>query len=366
MLTLIKNLECYCPEYTGKNDILICGDKIYKIQPEIKCEDGSIINEIHDCGGLFAFPGLIDQHVHLIGGGGEHGFSGRITDIGIDRIVKAGISTVVGVLGADGVTKGPISLYAKAKGLTEQGVTAFMYSGSYTIPPVTVTGDVTRDLVLVDRVIGVKTALSDFRSSNVGPGELAKIASMANIGGMLSGKAGVVHIHIGDGRGGLSRLYEVLEKTDLPIGQFVVTHMNRSLKLLLQAEDFLKSGGNVDFTSGEVEGVPVPDAVERLLKDGININNLTVSSDGNAGMPGGGISDIGTLYEDIVKCIVDKGMPAQTAFCVATENVSKVLKLYPKKGALKAGSDADILITDSRFNIKMMFCMGKEMLSRIN
>ncbi|MDD3692461.1 MAG: beta-aspartyl-peptidase [Oscillospiraceae bacterium] len=365
MLTLLKNLECYCPEYIGKNDILICGSKIYKIEPKIECYDDGLINRIYDFSGYFAFPGLVDQHLHFIGGGGEQGFASRIPEIEVGEIVKTGISTAVGVLGADGVSKTLESLYAKAKGLQLQGLTTYIYGGSYSMPPVTITGDVTRDFVFIDKVIGIKTALSDFRSSNAGDDQLIKIASKALLGGMVSGKAGIVHIHMGDGKKGLSTLLEVLENTDLPINQFVVTHMNRSNNLFFQAKNFLKLGGNIDFTAGEVEGVSVPDAISSLLGEGIDMSNVTISSDGNAGLPNGGTSCVGALYEDIKSCIVNKGIRPEISFCPATKNAAKALKLYPRKGTLKMGSDADILVTDSSFNIVKLFCMGNISFERI-
>lgn len=366
MLTLLKNLECYCPEYIGKNDILVCGSKIYKIEPKIidNIADG-LIDKIYDCSGYFAFPGIIDQHMHFIGGGGEQGFASRISEIDVGEICKSGISTAVGVLGADGVSKTLESLYAKAKGLQLQGLTTYIYAGSYSMPPVTITGDVTRDLVFIDKVIGVKTALSDYRSSNAKDDMLIKLASKALVGGMISGKAGVVHIHMGDGKKGLSMLLGVLENTDLPINQFVVTHTNRNNNLFLQAKKFLKSGGNIDLTAGEVEGVSVSDALTGLLKDGVDISNVTISSDGNAGFPNGRTSCVGSLYEDIKSCIVNKGIHPEISFCPVTKNVAKILKLYPRKGTLKQGSDADILITDNSFDIVKLFCMGNISFERI-
>lgn len=356
MLSLLRNLECYTPKYIGKKDILICGEKIIKIQPDIKpC---GFIDAIYECGGLYAFPGLVDQHVHIIGGGGEEGYQSGISEIEIDKILKSGITTLVGLLGADSSTKSLRSLYAKAKKLEAQGLTTYLYSGSYTVPPVTITKDLIHDLVFIDKVIGVKTSISDHRSSHPGIHEIIKIASDAHLGGLLSGKAGVVHIHIGDGKNGLSPLYKILKESDLSVEQFVPTHLNRNPDLFEQAVEYCRFGGKIDLTAGEKNGLTVPDAVSRLLIEGIDMKRITVSSDANGSMPNGGVSGTGALYDDIRNCIVEKGISPETAFSLVTENPSETLKLRPEKGTLSEGGDADILITDKGYHIKKLFCRG--------
>jgi beta-aspartyl-dipeptidase (metallo-type) len=352
MLTLLKNIECFCPVYRGKNDILISSDKICKIQPEIRLNTDFV--ETYDCTDLFAFPGIIDQHLHITGGGGEEGFESSIPEIGIEEILNSGITTVVGVLGADGFTKTPERLYAKAKALESFGLTTYIYSGSYTIPPTTITGSIINDLIFVDKVIGIKIALSDHRSNHSDINELIKIASQAHLGGMLSGKAGVLHIHIGDGKRGISPLIELLNKSDLPKSQFVPTHINRNYELFVQAKKYCRTGGNIDLTSGETKGISVPDAVSRLIKEQVELNNVTISSDANGSIPGGGAGSLNSLYDDIVNCIKIKNISAETAFSLATKNVARILKLS-NKGQLAVGNDADILITDKDYKIKKCF-----------
>lgn len=252
MLTLLKNLVCYNPKYIGKNDILICGSKIYRIQPKLQYNDENLFENIIDCDGLFAFPGFIDQHVHIIGGGGENGFSSRVAEIDISSILAAGVTSLVGLLGADNCTRSLETLYAKAKSLQAQGITTYLYSGSYSVPPVTFTGNIVRDLVFIDKVIGIgEIAVSDHRSSHAGLEQLLKLASDTHLGGLLSGKAGVVHLHMGDGKQGLSPVLQMIENSELPIEQFVPTHVNRNPELFHQAEKFCKSGGSIDLTSGE-------------------------------------------------------------------------------------------------------------------
>ena len=77
MLKLIKNANVYAPEHIGKKDILITADKIAYIKDCIDIGDAIEI-DIIDVNGKIVVPGFIDSHVHIVGGGGEGGFRGRL------------------------------------------------------------------------------------------------------------------------------------------------------------------------------------------------------------------------------------------------------------------------------------------------
>jgi beta-aspartyl-dipeptidase (metallo-type) len=358
MLTLIKGAECYCPHYIGKNDILTVNDKIFKIQKNI--DNSVLIDKIINCDGLLAFPGIIDQHVHIIGGGGEQGFVSRITEIDIHEILLAGVTTVVGLLGFDGYTRSLYDLLAKARALEIQGITSYIYTGSYTLPPVTLTDNATTDIVLIDKIIGAgEIAISDHRSSQPSLSELLKLASEIHTGGLISGKAGVIHMHIGDGKFGLNPLLEVIDRSDLPYKEFIPTHINRNEALFKQGTEYCIAGGYIDLTAGESNGIAIPDAISNLIDKGSDFSRITVSSDANGSIPSGGTGKMKTLYDDIIRCIKNAGIKPEIIFRLITENVAKVLNIYPKKGTLSEGSDADILITDNNYNIKKLLCMGK-------
>lgn len=358
MLTLLKNLTCYCPEYAGVKDVLIAGDKIYRMFDAGSVEDTALVELVVPCEGLTAFPGIVDQHMHIVGGGGEQSFASRAPEMEFQAILMAGVTTAVGLLGADGSTRSLEGLYAKAKSLESQGLSTFMYSGSYTVPAVTLTGSILRDLVLIDKVVGAgEIAISDHRSSQPGLAELLKLASDTHLGGLLGGKAGVVHLHVGDGKGGLAPLFAMVENSDLPLEQFVPTHLNRSQKLLRQAAEYCRQGGNVDLTAGETAGVAVPEAVKRLRDAGADLNRVTVSSDAGGSIPGGGIASVGALFEDVKGLL--KAFGLSEAINLVTKNPAKNLKLYPKKGALKEGSDADILILDRNFDLDKLVARGR-------
>lgn len=359
MLTLLQNITCYGPEPYGNRDLLIASGKIETIAPPGSLLGNPLIKNSIDGNGLFAFPGIIDQHVHILGGGGEQGFASRVPEIDGNEILRAGVTTVVGLLGADGTTRSLEALYAKAMALEAQNVTAYLYSGSYTVPAVTFTNDVTRDLLFIDKVIGIgEIAVSDHRSSCPSLQELLRIASAAHLGGLLGGKAGVVHFHIGDGKDGLTPITRILDCSDLPKEELVPTHTNRNPSLFADAVNYCRAGGNIDLTAGESAGVAVPDAVRMLINGCADLTRVTVSSDAGGSIPGGGVAKIQALYDDIIRTI-RSGISPETAFRLVTENVAKLLKLYPQKGVIQPGSDADILVTDADFNIKMLFCRGK-------
>lgn len=358
-MLLLKNIECYSPEPCGKKDLLIASDKIEALVLPGSLSDNPLISTQLDCSGLFAFPGIIDQHVHILGGGGEQGFESRTKEIDVSDIRSSGVTTIVGLLGADGTTRTLESLYAKAKALEAQNITAYLYSGSYTVPPVTFTGNITRDLVLIDMVIGAgEIAVSDYRSSCPTLPELLRLASNTYLGGMLGKKAGVVHFHIGDGKDGLAPLKKILEQSDLPKEALVPTHTNRNPTLLKEAMDYCSAGGYIDLTAGETAGIAVPDAIHMLLNNGIDLSRVTVSSDAGGSIPSGGVAKNQALFDDLIACI-RSGISPTDAFRLATENVAKLLMLYPQKGTLREGSDADILIMDEKFRIRMLFSKGK-------
>lgn len=250
MFTLINGASVYTPDYIGKKDILIAFDRIAAVEENLSGKL-RLDAEIIDADGMLALPGFIDQHVHITGGGGEGGFSTRTREIDAADLLENGITTVIGVLGTDGVTRSLEGLYAKARALENEGITTFIYTGSYQVPVVTLTGSIQRDIVLIDKVVGAgEIAVADHRSFQPTMEELTRIAAEARVGGMLSGKAGVVHLHMGDAVQGLDIVFKIIENTPIPITQFVPTHVNRNKRLFDQAVRFAGMGGVIDLTAG--------------------------------------------------------------------------------------------------------------------
>ena len=166
-MKLIKNINVYAPERLGNKDVLVIGDKIAKIEeagcmpeiPYLTAED------IIDGSGKILTPGFIDCHVHILGGGGEGGFANRTPEATVEGLTKFGVTTVVGCLGTDGIGRDMCALVAKTKGLCEQGMSAYCYTGSYQIPVHTLTDSITKDIMMIQEIIGTgEIAISDHRS----------------------------------------------------------------------------------------------------------------------------------------------------------------------------------------------------------
>src|SRR4051794_25313935 len=152
MFTLIENGEVYAPEPLGRRSILLAGTKIARIGEIDGAGLAAAGLEVRtvDAKGCVITPGFIDPHQHIIGAGGEEGYPSRQREVTPDEIVNAGTTTVVGCLGTDSSSRHLSTLLAKAHQLESQGITARMYTGSFQVPPPTLTGSVLDDIVLVD------------------------------------------------------------------------------------------------------------------------------------------------------------------------------------------------------------------------
>lgn len=377
MIKLIKNTHVYAPNDIGQKDILIMFDKIALVDDNIEFNGIKNIDfEIIDGSKSIACPGFIDQHVHIIGGGGEGGYRTRTPEIQISQIVRYGVTTVVGLLGTDGTTRNMNALLAKANALEEEGISTYIYTGSYEVPTRGITDNSRSDIILIDKVIGIgEIAISDHRSSAPSVDEIAKLTQEARVGGMLSGKAGVMHLHIGDGKEKLNYLFQIVKGTDIPIKQFVPTHINRNKELFEEGIKFAKMGGRVDITSSiypinENDSEIKPSkAIKRLIDEGIDIENITMSSDAQGSMPifdkyGKLISlGIGTMEPNLTELrdiVFKEKIPLSTALKFLTSNVAKVLKIENKKGNIKANLDADIVLFDKKtLDIQRVIAKGK-------
>lgn len=369
-MILLKNVELYAPKYLGKKDVLIEGSRIRKIDDSIGINLPEDVVEIIDMEGKVLIPGFVDQHVHITGGGGEGGYATRVPESNLRDFISCGVTTVLAMLGTDSTSRGLVNLYAKAKALNEEGITCFMETGSYTYPSPTMTGSVERDLYLIDLCIGVKVAVSDHRSSNITSEELIRLATEARRGGMISGKAGIVTMHMGDGKKRLSPVMDALKESDLPVKTFVPTHINlRSPELLEDCVEFAKIGGTMDFTAGfsaednEVEA----EKIMQLLDKGVKDDYITASSDAFGSQPrfDEDGNTIGLTYStseslmELFNALVSKGMPIDQALKFFTVNPARVLGLKGIKGVIEENADADLVVLDKDMNITDVIAKGK-------
>ena len=216
MMILIHQGQVFAPEPLGKKDILIMGSKIGAIKEPGQIRIEGLDVQVVNASEKIIIPGFVDSHVHILGGGGEGGPATRAPEITVEDIASSGVTTVIGCLGTDGTTRHMQSLLAKARGLDAEGITTYIYSGSYQIPVVTLTGSIRSDLILIDKVIGAgEIAISDHRSSQPIFAEIARLAAECRVGGMLGGKAGILHFHLGDGSRKLDMLFKLIKETEI-------------------------------------------------------------------------------------------------------------------------------------------------------
>ena len=321
---------------------------------------------------------MIDAHVHIAGAGGEGGPSTRTPEMQLSQMLAGGITTVIGCLGTDGMTRNPDSVLMKVKALRAEGVSAWMYTGSYQVPTPTITGSIGRDLALIEEVIGVgEIALSDHRSSCPTTAELIRIASEARVGGMLGGKAGIVNIHMGDAKNPFQPLHDAVSMSELKYKQFSPTHCNRNHYIFEDAKTYGKKG-YVDITTSsypffaEYEVKPST-ALKELMNAGVPVEHITMTSDGNGSLPH--FNDKGelvqlemgqpkTIFTELVDAVMKEKLPLELALKVVTSNVAEVLKLK-SKGRIGAGMDADLLILNRDLSIRDMFAGGVPMVMRL-
>ena len=380
MVTIIRNAKVYQPEYAGVKDILILGDRIAAVGEHLRADFGGSL-EVQEINGedMAAVPGFIDSHEHILGGGGEGGFHTRTPEASLGDLVRNGITTVVGCIGTDGVGRDMAALLAKAHALENEGITTYAYTGSYQVPVHTLTDSLMKDIMMLDKVIGVgEVAVSDHRSSQPTFEEFARIAADARVAGMLSGKAGIVNVHLGDSERRLDLIRRVIHDTEIPASQFLPTHVNRNEALFEECLDFAAEGGTIDFTGNEdidywetiCDEVRVCRGIRRLLERGISSDRFTISSDGQGSMPvfnaqgeyqGIGVGKASCLLKEVRECVQKEGIPLETAIKGITCNPASILKL-DRKGGIKEGFDADIcLLEEGTLKLNTVIAKGKVM-----
>jgi beta-aspartyl-dipeptidase (metallo-type) len=377
--TLLRGADVFAPAALGCQDILLAGEKIAAIAPHLELPGDWEYQKI-DLHGYTVAPGFIDGHVHMIGGGGEGGYATRTPEVTLSTITRAGITTVVGCLGTDGTTRHVASLLAKARGLEYEGISTYIFTGAYEVPTPTLTGSVRTDLIIIDKVIGAgEIAISDHRSAQPMQKDIQKLAAEARVGGMLSGKAGVVNLHLGDGKNNLDMLFAIAEESEIPMTQFIPTHVNRNSGLFKQAVEWGKKGGLIDITSGvspasgSLKAIKPSQAIREAIAAGVELSHITMSSDGNGSMPrfdahgntiGVKVASQTSLLEEVRDLVRLEGIQFPDAVQVVTSNVAKVLKLWPHKGCIQVGSDADCIVLTPELRLHQVWAKGQLMVNK--
>lgn len=358
-IILIKNAEVFSPAPLGKTDVVIAGGRIAAVGNDFNLAGSNLPVTVIDGSGFYLTPGFVDSLVHFIGGGGEGGFATRTPEMQLTDATLGGVTTAVGVLGTDATTRTLTNLLAKAHALDIEGITTYCHTGSYEIPCRTLTGNITDDLILIDKFIGVgEIAISDHRSSQPTTDEIRKVAAAARVGGILSGKAGVVSVHMGAGARILQPVYQAVAGTELKLKQFYPTHMNRNRRVFEAGLEFATKGGVIDFTTsttnfdlkhGEVAAAA---ALAEALQFGISPMQLTLSSDGNASLPiynddgdllGLQVGSVQSLYQAARDAITRHKVSISDAICSISAAPAAILGLK-QKGRIGTELDADLVL----------------------
>eukprot|EP00049_Salpingoeca_infusionum_P017289 m.352412 g.352412 ORF g.352412 m.352412 type:complete len:1261 (-) comp16516_c0_seq1:279-4061(-) len=371
-MTLIKNAtRVYTPAESPYTALLLAGTKVVGLLSDEEAEvmeemltrfHGNVVDASH----MLVVPGFVDPHVHITGGGGELGPASRCPELTITSLVESGITTVVGVTGTDSVSRSMENLLFKARALNEEGITAYMWMGGYQTPVPTITGSVRRDVCLIEQCIGVgEVAIADQRGSQPTVNDLEALGADCHVGGLLSGKAGVAHVHMGNNPSRLSDLRQAVKDSALPITVFYPTHMSRNKDLMQDGAEWIRDGGFVDFTARSSATVK---ALTNYFATGVDLGRVTVSSDAGGSSPSFDAAGRIVKYKVINgssllwllrKLHLDLQWPLSRALPLFTSNAATLLKFH-SKGRIALDMDADLLLlSDDSLEVKYVFAKGQ-------
>ena len=370
MIKLLKNANIDAPEPLGVKDILIVDETICRIADKIEGYEGLPDVETFDLEGKTVVPGYIDMHVHITGGGGEQGPASRVPESQLSIFTTNGITTVVGLLGTDGITRSIENLVAKARALNDEGMTAYTLTSAYGYPPVTMTGSVEKDIMMITPMIGVKVAVSDHRSSNPTGEDLIALATAARRAGLLSNTPGLVTMHMGSGKGRLNPIFYVLDNSDVSPKNLLPTHMLRSPELIEDGVELVRRGGYIDCTVGctpEEMEEGAAQIADLLNREGVSADHVTMSTDAFGSQPKfNEIGEcIGLTYaspkylHQTVQSLVRRGLPLEEVLKMVTSTPADLLAKKGVKGCVAEGADADILVLGEELAIESLFMRGK-------
>jgi beta-aspartyl-dipeptidase (metallo-type) len=375
-LQLLRNAELFDPDPRGRRDLLCGAGRVLAVAERLDPLPASVPCVEHDLDGATVIPGLIDAHVHVTGGGGEAGFASRVPPLRLTELSLAGVTTVVGLLGTDGTTRTIRELVARTYALREEGLGAWCWTGSYELPVITLTGSVRDDIVFVEPILGVgELAISDHRSSQPTFDEFSRVAADVRVAGMISGKAGVLHLHMGDGPRGLELVRRALDGTELPARVFHPTHVNRNPALFEEACALARTRGLAGpcfdvtaFPEHDVgDGLSAAAAIAAWLEAGLPLPRLTCSSDGGGCMPsfdadgridGYGVGQSTTLLEAIRAGMRDHGLSLPQVLLPLTRTPATLLRL-PGRGVLSVGACADLVVLGPDLRLRATMAGGR-------
>jgi len=375
-MILIQQATVFSPTPRGKMDILIGGGKILAMEKRIDPSGIPGITQKIDASSTILVPGFIDGHQHFTGGGGEGGFHTRVPELTVSMNFRNGVTTAIGLLGTDSLTRSIENLYAKTQAFNAEGLTAFMLTGAYWHPSPTLTGSVARDIVFLQPVIGLKLALADSRGPHLEARDLAALASDVQVAGLVANKPGIITVHTGVKSQTLDLIFEIVEKFEIRPSIFIPTHVNRkSEKLNSQALMLAEKGCVVDATchaelsTSNTSWMNAAEFALRARDNGL-LEQVSFSSDAGGSMPiwnqdrsqiiGMGVGSPASLLFELNLLVNQKGLPLEQALLPLTTTPARIYRLEHRKGTVDVGKDADLILLDpSSFTIRDVLASGE-------
>ena len=377
-ITLLRAGEVYAPRRLGRADVLLGGGRILRIGTNLEAAALALgaVNVI-EASRFRVVPGYIDQHIHLFGGGDAAGPQGRAFDLEAEDLALAGITTAAGVVGVEMETRGLPLLLRKTMELRSAGITALMYTGSFRLPAPYLLWSAAADVCFIEQVRGVKTAVSERFYPNQDMPALMQLAGEMLQAKALSGKAAVLHCHMGGMPAGMEPIFALVEQLGIAASQILPTHVNRTAAfspVFEHALRFAKMGGTIDFSScvsqqdANPTGVDVHEAVRRALDAGVPLDQITFSSDSNVPgavrdregrLTGMRVVPPSVLHRDLMRTVHDAGLPLEQALQLVTANVARVLGMQDCKGSVAEGADADLVLLDGDDRIDTVIAGGE-------
>lgn len=375
---VIRGAEIFAPELLGLASIVSVQGKTIAVSEAVADRVGGLPGvETVDGSGLRAIPGLIDQHIHFLGGGDANGPLGRVPELTAEMLLESGTTTAVGLLGVDNETRDLSLLLRKAHELRAGGLSAYIYTGGMPLPARHLLESVCADVSFIDQVVGAKSAVAEKLHPNRSWNDLAELAGQLMRARAMSGKAAVLHCHVGSLPEAIAPLERLVDELGMARDQIVPTHVNRTpdfSPVFEQAIAFARKGGTIDMTccvsrmDGNLTGVDIPDAVRACLDEGVALENITISTDGNIPAV---VRDAegrarayrtvppSVLWRDVVRLVRQAGLPLEQALLPATANVARVLGLAATKGRIAPGYDADYVLVGPDDTIRLVIAGGR-------
>jgi len=374
-LFVLRNAHVFAPEDLGVRDVLIAGERVVALEADL--DVGRLGVPELDVAGRRVVPGLIDGHLHIVGGGGNEGYRSRIPELWVGELVAAGITTVVAPPGVDLVAKNVEGILAKAYALESEGVTAYVMLGGFQRPFKTLTGSITRDLFAIEKIIGVKIALGERRASRFREHELIELAAQLEWASGTTGKACLLHAHLGEASDPAAQLLHTMRESGVAPHRFQATHGNYTPETLDAVLRVAGLGGYVDFNPiltpefGHPRAFPAEKAILHALEAGVGSDLITMSTDGNAsvpmtledGSPGPYEKSLPWLWDAVVELVRGGGLPLSQALSFVTTNPARALRLESRKGRVRVGGDADLLVIGEDMAIEHVFARGRQVVA---